>query len=267
MQDFPPSLWSLHKTPWRSFCIDSAALSLSFVTSVTFTHTPHTRVSSPSSANGRLMAMKTLLSFLPNSTQVQMYPHAKFLELHCWVYRCIAIASKAIAWCSQRHQGLNRETAISLRLWSRGKLARELVTHVTEKQETVRQPRDQQEPQALPSVGRLKAEGTFRAPGAGKAAARKAETVVGQESKAQAAAEKMPEVEELAAENLISSFFLSPNSPKAPSSGPSSGSPLPESGNAPAGGSPAPKEESLTNLHCCQQGLKGLTNTVFRLEA
>lgn len=56
--------------------------------------------------------------------------------------------------------------------------------HVTEKQETVRQPRDQEGPQALPSVGRLKAESISRAWRLGRTGARKAEALwLGQEPK------------------------------------------------------------------------------------
>lgn len=68
---------------------------------------------------------------------------------------------------------------------------------MTEKQETVRQPRDQEESQACPSVRRLKAEDIFRAWRLGRTEAREAETPWQKEPKGGAAAEKLPEAGQL----------------------------------------------------------------------
>lgn len=97
---------------------------------------------------------------------------------------------------------------------------------MVEKQETVRQRREQEEPQALPSVGRQKAEGISRAWGLGRTGAPRAETGGRQEQKSKgAAAEKLPEAERLQ-ENLVSSFC--PNlSQKLPPAKPNPGKTTP----------------------------------------
>lgn len=130
---------------------------------------------------------------------------------------------------------------------------------MVEKQETVRQRREQEEPQALPSVGRQKAEGISRAWGLGRTGAPRAETGGRQEQKS----EEQLQRNCLRQNGYKRTWFLlsAPISPKSSHlPNPTRARPLPKNlGNAPAGGSPFPREGQETDLS--HQDLEGIKSS------